>query len=406
MQDSKLIDAENSLLFSPITLRSVTARNRIVASPMCQYLSDDGSPNDWQLVHLGRLAIGGCGIVFGEETAVEPQGRKTHACAGLYHDRHIGEYKRINDFLRANGATPAIQLGHCGRKGSVHGAMKDWAPLTEEDEKDGLPRWTPIGPSAIPQAEGANVPRAMTQTDIDNVCEAFANAARRSHEADYDICEIHGAHGYLIHQFLSPISNQRTDHYGGSRDNRMRFALDVAKATRAAWPSDKPLFFRISAVDGVGGMWGSDDSVALARALKECGVDVIDCSSGGISGSASMSLVPRLPGFQVPFAERIKQEADVMTMAVGLIKDGAQAESILRDGRADLIALARELMWYADWPAHMAAKMGDTSYGLMPDHYAHRLALRDRQAKMPHNQPTPENYEVLSKLVGKPVDPS
>ena len=225
----------------------------------------------------------------------------------------------------------------------------------------------------------------------------------RSLQADYDICEIHGAHGYLIHQFLSPISNQRTDHYGGSRENRMRFALDITKAVRAAWPDDKPLFYRLSAVDGVGGEWNADDSIALARCLKDLGVDIVDCSSGGISGSASMSLVPRLPGFQVPFSERIKKEADVPTMAVGLITDGDQAEAILRSGQADLIAMARELMWYADWPAHMARKVGDFSYGLMPDHYAHRLKLRDRQAKMDHNQQTAENYAVLSELVGKDV---
>ena len=403
MQDGQVSSKEESLLFSPISLRSVTSRNRIVASPMCQYLSEDGGPNDWQLVHLGRLAIGGCGIVFGEETAVEARGRKTHACAGLYTDEHVAQYRRINDFLRANGAVPAIQLGHSGRKGSVHGAMKDWKPLTQEDEVAGLARWEPIGPSAIPQAEGANVPREMTTRDIEDVINAFVVATERSLQADYDICEIHGAHGYLIHQFLSPISNQRTDHYGGSRENRMRFALEITKAVRAAWPDDKPLFYRLSAVDGVGGEWNADDSIALARCLKDLGVDMVDCSSGGISGSASMSLVPRLPGFQVPFSERIKKEADVPTMAVGLITDGDQAEAILRDGQADLIAMARELMWYADWPAHMARNVGDFSYGLMPDHYAHRLKLRDRQAKMDHNQQTKENYAVLSELVGKDV---
>lgn len=403
MQDCPESSTENSRLFSPITLRSVTARNRVVASPMCQYLSHDGSPNDWQLVHLGRLAIGGCGIVFGEETAVEPRGRKTHACAGLYNDRQVAEYRRINDFLRANGSVPAIQLGHSGRKGSVHGAMKDWIPLTPEDEAEGLGMWEPLGPSAIPQAEGANVPKEMTTADIEDVINAFFIATERSHRADYDICEIHGAHGYLIHQFLSPISNQRTDSYGGSRENRMRFALEITKEVRAAWPDDKPLFYRLSAVDGVGGEWNTEDSIVLSSRLKDLGVDIIDCSSGGISGSASMSLVPRLPGFQVPFAERIKREVGIRTMAVGLITDGEQAEAVLREGQADLIAMARELMWYADWPAHMAHKIGDYSYGLMPEHYAHRLKLRDRQAQMDHNQPTEENYAILSGLVGKDV---
>lgn len=403
MQDGSTPAKDDSLLFSPIALRSITARNRVVASPMCQYLSVDGGPNDWQLVHLGRLAVGGCGIVFGEETAVEARGRKTHACAGLYNDEHVVQYRRINDFLRANGTVPAIQLGHSGRKGSVHGAMKDWAPLTPQDEAEGLGMWQPIAPSAIPQAEGANVPREMSAADIEDVINAFVVATERSHQAGYDICEIHGAHGYLIHQFLSPISNQRTDGYGGSRENRMRFALEITKQVRAAWPDDKPLFYRLSAVDGVGGEWNTEDSIALARCLKDLGVDIVDCSSGGISGSASMSLVPRLPGFQVPFSERIKKEAGVRTMAVGLITDGDQAEAVLQNGQADLIAMARELMWYADWPAHMARKVGDFSYGLMPEHYAHRLKLRDRQAKMPQNQKTEENYAVLSGLVGKNV---
>ena len=405
MQDGTAATRTDSLLLSPITMRSVTARNRIVASPMCQYLSSDGSPGDWQLVHLGRLAIGGCGIVFGEETAVEARGRKTYECAGIWDDRHIAEYRRITDFLRANGAVPAIQIGHSGRKASCHGAMKDWAPLTDEDAKDGLAPWQGVAPSPIPKSEDAHVPKEMDQNDIDEVVAAFAAAARRSEQAGYDICEIHGAHGYLIHQFLTPVTNERTDGYGGSRENRMRFALQVTDAVRAAWPEEKPLFFRISSVDGIGGMWGMEDSIALARELKDRGVDVVDCSSGGVSGSASMSLVPRLPAFQAPFAERVRKEAGIATMAVGLITDGEQAEQVLQSGQADLVAMARELMWYADWPAHVARAFGDPSYGLMPDHYAHRLQLRDRQLKMDVNQPTPENYEALSKLVGKPVVP-
>ena len=405
MQDHETHD-DRPLLFTPITLRGVTARNRIVASPMCQYNSVDGAPNDWQLAHLGRLAIGGCGIIFGEETAVEARGRKTYSCAGLWDDAHIPAYRRINEFLKAYGAVPAIQLGHSGRKASCHDAIKDWAPLTEADAADGFAPWQGVAPSAIPKSPDAHVPKAMDQGDIDTVLQAFAEAARRSHEAGYEICEIHGAHGYLIHQFLSPLTNERTDSYGGSRENRMRFALQVTDAVRAAWPDDKPLFFRLSAVDGEGGLWGIEDSIALARTVKDRGVDVVDCSSGGIVGSASMSIVPRLPAFQVPFAERIKHEADVPTMAVGLITKGAQAEAVLREGRADLIALARELMWYADWPAHAALEMGIDDYGVMPERYAHRLKLRDRQANMAINQPTEENYAVLSELVGKPVRPA
>jgi 2,4-dienoyl-CoA reductase-like NADH-dependent reductase (Old Yellow Enzyme family) len=393
------------LLFTPITIRSVTARNRIVASPMCQYQSEDGAPNDWQLAHLGRLAIGGCGIVFGEETGVEARGRKTYTCAGIYADKHIAAYRRLNDLIKANGAVPAIQLGHAGRKASCHDAVKGWAPLRAEDAADGFEPWTAIGPSALPQTPDHPVPRAMSEADIADVVQAFADATVRAEKAGYEILEIHGAHGYLIHQFLSPLTNKRNDGYGGSRENRMRFALEVTRAVRAAWPDEKPLFYRLSAVDGQGGMWNIEDSIALSRALKDCGVDIVDCSSGGIVGSASMSTVPRLPGFQVPFAERIKKEAGIATMAVGLITEGEQAERILQDGQADLIAIARELMWYADWPAHTAQKMGITDHRFMPEGYSHRLQLRDHQATMDINQHTAENYAVLSELAGMTVTP-
>jgi 2,4-dienoyl-CoA reductase-like NADH-dependent reductase (Old Yellow Enzyme family) len=404
MQDTAA--SENlPLLFTPMNLRSVTVRNRIVASPMCQYRSEDGSPNDWQLAHLGRLAIGGCGIVFGEETGVEARGRKTYTCAGIYKDGHIAEYRRLTDFLKANGAVPAIQLGHAGRKASCHDAIKDWAPLQPEDAADGFEPWVALGPSALPQTPAHPVPKAMDETDIADVIQAFVDATRRSLEAGYDILEIHGAHGYLIHQFLSPLTNKRNDGYGGSLENRMRFPLEITRAVRAAWPDDKPLFYRLSAIDGPGGMWGIEDSIALSIALKDCGVDIVDCSAGGIIGSASKAALPRLPGFNVPFAERIKKEAGVATMAVGLITEGRQAERILQNGQADLVALARELMWYADWPAHAARELGIDDHRFMPEGYAHRLQLRDRQAAMAINQRTPENYAVLSELAGIQVEP-
>ena len=405
MHDTANKTQDLPLLFTPITIGSVTARNRIVASPMCQYRSDGGGPNDWQLVHLGRLAIGGCGIVFGEETAVEARGRKTYSCAGLYTDDHVASYRRINQFLKENGSVPAIQLGHSGRKGSCHDAIKDWAPLRPEDAADGFDPWTAIGPSAVPQTPAHPIPRAMTEADIADVIQAFSDATTRAHKAGFEILEIHGAHGYLIHQFLSPLANKRNDGYGGSRENRMRFALEVTRAVRAAWPEDKPLFYRVSAIDGPGGLWKIDDSIALASALKDCGVDVVDCSAGGIVGPAATANVPRLPGFNVPFSQRIRQEAGVPTMAVGLITEGDQAERILQSGQADLIALARELMWYADWPAHMARQMGVTDHRFMPDGYAHRLRLRDHQATMDINQKTPENYALLSELAGMTVTP-
>lgn len=405
MQDQAPTTATLPLLFTPVKLQAIEARNRIVASPMCQYRSTDGGPDDWQLAHLGRLAIGGCGIVFGEETAVEARGRKTYTCAGIYDDEHIAAYRRINDFLKANDAVPAIQLGHSGRKGSCHDAIKDWAPLTPEDARDGLEPWTAIAPSAVPQTPAHPVPKAMSEADISDVVQAFADATVRADKAGYEILEIHGAHGYLIHQFLSPMTNQRNDRYGGSRENRMRFALEVTAAVRAAWPGDKPLFYRVSSIDGPGGMWMIDDSIALAIALKECGVDVVDCSAGGIVGAASAAAVPRVPGFNVPFAQRIRNEAGIPTMAVGLITEGEQAERILQSGQADLIAMARELMWYADWPAHMARQMGVDDHRFMPEGYAHRLKLRDRQAEMQINQQTPENYAILSELAGIDVAP-
>ncbi len=368
----------DALLFRPIRLRGVTARNRIVVSPMCQYASDDGTPTDWHLAHLVRFAIGGAGIVFCEETAVEARGRKTYRCAGLWDDRQIPTYRRITALLKSLEAVPAIQLGHSGRKGSCHDAMHDWAPLTERDARDGCPPWTTLAPSALPGEPGRPLPHAMDKGDIDTVITAFAEAARRAAEADFEICEIHGAHGYLIHQFLSPIANQRDDDYGGSRDNRMRFALDVARAVRAAWPDDKPLFYRASCIDGPGGVWDLDDTVALARALKDCGVDVIDCSSGGFHGDSAMPPLVRLPGYQVGFAETIRRDADIATMAVGLITEAQQAETILRHGQADLIAMARELMARADWPVDAARELGMGNHlDLYPPAYRHRLKQRD-----------------------------
>jgi 2,4-dienoyl-CoA reductase-like NADH-dependent reductase (Old Yellow Enzyme family) len=375
------------MLFTPVALRGVVARNRVVVSPMCQYVSQDGAPTDWHLVHLGRLALGGPGIVFGEETAVEARGRKTHHCAGIWKNEHIQAYRRITDFLRRYSAVPAIQLGHSGRKASSHGAIRDWAPLAAEDAAKGLPPWTGLAPSPLPPGPGWPTPREMDAGDIATVIAAWREATVRALDAGFDIVEIHGAHGYLVHQFLSPVTNRRTDAYGGSRENRMRFALEVTEAVRRVWPEDKPLFFRVSAVDGKGGLWDIDDTVALARALKERGVDVIDCSSGGITGSSPMPVVRRIPGYQVGFAERIRREANIPTMAVGLITTAYQAEEILASGRADLVALARELLWNPNWPVQAARQLGvDDAYDLLPPEYAHRLRRRDEVARLPLNQ--------------------
>jgi 2,4-dienoyl-CoA reductase-like NADH-dependent reductase (Old Yellow Enzyme family) len=347
--------AEVPLLFTPIRLRSITARNRIVSSPMCQYLSDDGAPEEWQLVNFGRFAMGGCGIVFGEETAVEARGRKTHHCAGIYKDSHIAAYRRINDFIRAQGAVPAIQLGHCGRRASQHGPLKDRATLTEAEQP-----WQGVAPSALPPTPDGAIPREMDRNDIRATINAWREATQRSVDAGYDLCEIHGAHGYLIHQFLSPLSNRRTDAYGGSLENRMRYALEVVEAVRAVWPADRPLWFRTSAVEGPGGVWGIDETLALVRELKQRGVDAVDCSSGGIAlgGEGGLSPVPRVPGFQAGYSREIRRETGMPTVAVGMISDAHHAEALLREGDADLIALARGLMDDPNWPLHAARELG------------------------------------------------
>ena len=382
--------ANTPLLFTPIRLRSVVARNRIVCSPMCQYVSDDGAPGDWQLVNFGRFAMSGTGIVFGEETAVEARGRKTHHCAGIYEDSHIPAYRRINEFIKSLGSVPAIQLGHCGRRASEHGPLKDRAPLTAEDARRGLEPWQGIAPSAIPARPGGPVPREMDRDDIRRNIAAWREATLRAVDAGYEIVEIHGAHGYLIHQFLSPLSNKRTDAYGGSLEGRMRFALEVVDAVRSALPADKPLFFRTSAVEGAGGEWCIDDTLALARELKAHGVDVVDCSSGGITGDGPMPAIPRVPGYQVGYAREIKREVGIPTMAVGLITEPVHAEAILREGHADLIALARELMENPSWPLQAARALGVSDpYDLVHAREAQRLRLRAR-----HRREYPPGSEV------------
>jgi 2,4-dienoyl-CoA reductase-like NADH-dependent reductase (Old Yellow Enzyme family) len=389
------------LLFTPISLRGVTAKNRIVVSPMCQYNSVEGGPGDWQMAHLGRLAFGGAGMIFGEETAVEARGRKTYDCAGIWEDRHIPQYSRINDFIRQQGAVPAIQLGHAGRKASCHGATEDWRPLTDDDIKDGFAPWQGLAPSALDQLPRRFTPKEMDRDDIRTVLDAWREATRRSMDAGYDVVEVHGAHGYLIHQFLSPISNHRTDGYGGDLEGRMRFALEVAEVTREAWPADKPVFFRVSCVDGKGGIWGLEDTIELAKALKQRDIDLVDCSSGGITGDTDMPMVPRIVQFQAGFAERIRHEADIMTIAVGGITTAQEAETILQQGQADLVGVAREFIWNADWAAHCAKELGAPDpYGQMPHEYAYRLRLREKAKDMPINQGGAVTQAAYDRIFG------
>lgn len=367
-------------LFQPLTLRGITARNRIVISPMCQYSAHDGHMDDWHLTHLGRFAIGGAGIVFTEATAVQKRGRITHGCPGIWTDSQIPGHARVAQFALRNGAIPAIQLGHAGRKGGMQRPWFGNGPLNDADFARGDMPWTPVGPSESPVAEGWPVPHALTIQEIGELLDDYEAAARRALEAGYKIAEIHGAHGYLVHSFLSPLSNKRTDGYGGSLEGRMRLALEISKRVRAVWPDDLPLFFRTSAVDGVPEGWTLDDTVVLAGELKRIGVDVMDCSSSGIAGAATAGGgQKRQPGFQVPYAERVRNDVGMTTMAVGLITHPQQAEEILAEGRADLIAIGREALVDPNWALHAAHELGhDTLFATWPEQSGWWLAGRQK----------------------------
>jgi len=370
-------------LFQPLTIKGMTAKNRIVVSPMCQYKSVEGSPVDWHLVNLGRYAIGGAGIIFYEETAVLEDGRKTLHCAGLYRDDQVIEYKRITDFLKSLGSLPAMQLGHSGARGSERGPQDGRAALS----RTGGDAWQSMSASAVPIRPDTPAPREMTVSDIRDVIDGFAQATRRSLEAGFEILEVHGAHGYLIQQFLSPVMNRRTDRYGGDIKNRMRFALEVTEAVRAVWPDEKPLFYRASCVDGKGGIWDMDDTAILAKELEKIGVDVFDCSSGGILGDSDLPIVKRVPGYHVPFARRINSETNMLTMAAGMINTAEQAEDHLEKGDVDLICMARQMMMNADWPMHAARDLGEPDYlDILPGDFAFRLKSLEDQKRMTINQ--------------------
>lgn len=377
------------LLFTPIDLRSMRPRNRIVISPMCQYSAEDGVPNDWHLVHLGKFATGGAGTVFIEATAVEKHGRITHGDVGLWDDGQIPAHKRIVDFLKLQGALAAVQLAHAGRKASMQRPWFGNGALNEDDFARGDAPWEIVGASPIPMAEDWLVPHELSAAEIAGLVEKWVAATRRALRVGYDVLEIHGAHGYLIHSFLSPIGNKRADGYGGDLNGRMRLALEVTEAVRPVWPEDRPLFFRVSAVDGIEEGWTLEDSVVLARELKARGVDVVDCSSGGISGSSTAARVKRQPGFQVPFAEALRREADIKTQAVGLITHPRQAEEILQRGQADLIAIGREALYNPNWPRHAAAVWGvDGEFESWPKQYGWWLVRRARSSEFYREEPT------------------
>ncbi len=349
-------------LFDPLDLRGVRLRNRVAVSPMCQYSSVDGFAGDWHLVHLGARAAGGAGLVMLEATAVEARGRISPRDLGLWLDAHVDGLRRITRFIHEAGAAAGVQLAHAGRKAST------WHPWAESrgavPEADG--GWQVVGPTDEPFAPEYPRPAALARDGIDGIVRAFGEAAARALDAGFDVVEIHGAHGYLLHSFLSPLANDREDAYGGGFDGRTRLLREVVDAVRRAWPEDKPLFTRLSATDWVDGGWDADDTVHLARRLAALGVDLVDCSSGGVVPGVA---VPTGPGYQVPFAARVRAESGVASGAVGMITEPQQAADIVASGRADLVLLAREMLRNPSWPQQAARALGLDPTPLFPLQY-------------------------------------
>ncbi|HYY30373.1 MAG TPA: NADH:flavin oxidoreductase/NADH oxidase [Chthoniobacterales bacterium] len=333
-------------LFTPLTIRGITFCNRIAVSPMCEYSSHDGFAQDWHLVHLGSRAVGGAGLVVAEASAVVPEGRITPADLGIWNDEHICKLAQIAAFLKRQGAVPGIQIAHAGRKASCRIPWEGGAPIL-----GGEGGWQTFAPSAVPFRNGDPVPAELSTAQIRLIVDAFGAAARRALSAGFEVIEIHAAHGYLLHEFYSPLSNRRTDEYGGSFENRVRLTLEVAEAVRTIVPDSLPLFVRISSMDWKEDGWTIEDSVKLAERLRNCGADLIDCSSGGLVPDAKVNIGP---AYQVPFAERIRREAKILTGAVGLITEPHQADQIIRSGQADIVLLAREMLRDPYWPLHAA----------------------------------------------------
>ncbi len=338
-----------SKLFSSIKIREVELKNRIAVSPMCQYSSVNGEPNDWHLVHLGSRAVGGAGLILTEATAISPEGRISPDDAGIWNDKQAELYKRITSFIKLQNAVPGIQLAHAGRKASTY---SPWKGTGKVDLENG--GWQTLAPSPIPFADNFPDPKEMDENDIRMVITQFVQAAQRSINAGFEVIELHMAHGYLVHEFLSPLSNKREDKYGGSLKNRCRLAIDIAKAVRKAIPEGVPLFARISSTDWTEGGWDIEQSVQLVKWLKEEGVDLIDCSSGG---NVAKAQIPLGPGYQIPFSQKIKIDADILTGGVGLITSPEQAEQIIVTGQADIVLLAREMLRDPYWALHAAKKL-------------------------------------------------
>jgi len=336
-------------LFSPLKLRAVTAANRIMISPMCQYCAKDAVPHDWHFTHLTTRAVGGAGIVMTEAVAVEPQGRITPYDVGLWNDEQEKAFGRIAGFIDKQGSMPGLQLAHAGRKASHSRPWEDRRPIPVLEGG-----WCVVGPSPIPWADGTPVPKELTTKDIARLVVTFQHAAERARQAGFRLIELHAAHGYLLHSFLSPLTNHRQDGYGGGFQGRTRFLIEVVKAVREVWPADLPFFVRLSATDWIDGGWSLEDTVSLARTLSGVGVDAIDCSSGGIMPGID---IRPYAGYQVPFAERVRRETGIRTVAVGMISEPAQAENIIACGRADLVAIGRMALWDPYWPHHAAKKL-------------------------------------------------
>jgi 2,4-dienoyl-CoA reductase-like NADH-dependent reductase (Old Yellow Enzyme family) len=340
-------------LFSPLKIKNIELKNRIIVSPMCQYSSEDGFANDWHLVHLGSRAVGGAALVFTEATAVSPEGRISPKDLGIWKDEHIPFLKRITDFIEMQGSIAGIQIAHAGRKSSQLPPWEGSKALTKEQGA-----WQTYAPSAVPFKEGDTVPKELSAEEIKNVIRDFQSAAERAKKAGFKVIELHGAHGYLINEFLSPVSNKRTDQYGGSFENRSRFLLEIIESVRIVWPEEYPLFLRISATDWKEGGWDENDSVKLAELLKTKTIDLIDCSTGG---NAPDVKIPVKPLYQLPFAESIKKNTGMLTGAVGLITTAAEANSIIEENKADVVLLAREFLRNPYFPRNAAEELGENN---------------------------------------------
>jgi 2,4-dienoyl-CoA reductase-like NADH-dependent reductase (Old Yellow Enzyme family) len=364
----------NPLLFTPFTLRGVTLRNRVVLSPMCQYLADDGLVNDWHLIHHGKFATAGLGLAFVEATAITRDGRITHGCTGLWDDAQIEGMRRIVETYHRYGTKVAVQLNHAGRKGSTE---RPWDGAGSIPPRDAEGPWETVGPSPLPGRPGWHVPRELHADEIPAIIDAFRDATRRALAAGFDMVEIHGAHGYLLHTFVSPLANRRTDAWGGDLARRIRLPLLVAEAVREVWPADRPVVYRCSVLDGAEGGSSIEDSATLARELKARGVDLFDCSSGGMLSTTTLGNIHPGPGHQVPLARAMREGAGMPTIAVGFITEANQAEAILQEGSADLIAIGRELIADPYWAYHAALALGVAdAHALLPLGYAFYMARR------------------------------